>query len=202
MNTRRKFCIFLAIGAALLVASPARPQQATATQSVVAKPAEKINAPGLPNLGRMAENLYRGGQPEKEGYAELKKLGIEIVVNFRDDDHKSERAQVETLGMKYIEIPWSGFDHPDNKQVAQFLQMLRDSSAKKVFFHCRRGAERSGVMGAAYRMTFERWTPEQALEEMEQFKFRGFWFRHLKKYVRSFPQQLESDPALQPFRPK
>lgn len=171
---------------------------------VIAKPAQKVAANGLPNLGRMAENIYRGGQPESAGYAELKKLGVQIVVNFREtkEAEKEERASVEALGMKYIEIPWSAFDHPDNKQVAQFLQVLKDDSGKKIFFHCRRGAERTGVMGAAYRMAFERWTPQQALDEMEEFKFRGLLFRHLKKYVRSFPQQLETDPALQPFTPK
>lgn len=180
-------------------------QSATAENALVsAKPAGKIKSGLIPNLGQMAANLYRGGQPEDAGYAELKELGVQIVVNFRETKNagKEEKASVEALGMKYIDIPWSGFDNPDNKQVAQFLQVLKDNSDRKIFFHCRRGAERTGVMGAAYRMAFERWTPEQALEEMEQFKFRGLLFRHLKKYVRSFPQQLETDPALQPFKPK
>lgn len=212
MATRLKAMpkLFRTLLLATLAASslPAQPSSQNSLGAPVvaaaAKPAIKVEAPGLPNLGRVTVNLYRGGQPEKEGYAELKKLGIEVVVNFRETDqaHKDERSNLEALGMKYVEIPWRGFDNPDNKQVAQFLQLLRDSSGKKVFFHCRRGAERTGVMGAAYRIAFERWTPEQALTEMEQFKFRGFWFRHLKKYVRSFPEQLESDPSLQPFRPK
>jgi len=152
----------------------------------------------------VAPNLYRGAQPRDAGFAELKKLGVAIVVNFRETDkgENEEKNRVEALGMKYVEIPWSSFSKPDNKQVAQFLQLVKDNPKQKVFFHCRRGAERTGVMGAAYRMAFEKWTPEQALEEMEEFHFRGFFFGHLKKYVRTFPQQLESDPLLQPFKAK
>ncbi len=191
----------LAASAALL---PIEGQSTAPTTREAAQPAEKIKNEALPNLGHVAPNLYRGAQPKDEGYAELKKLGVAIVVNFRESGkgNQQEQARVEALGMKYVEIPWSGFDKPDNQQVAQFLQLLKDNSSQKIFFHCRRGAERTGVMGAAYRMAFEKWTPEQALEEMEEFNFRGLFFRHLKKYVRNFPQQLESDPLLQPFKAK
>ncbi len=164
-----------------------------------ATPAAKVKLGGLPNLGKVHDRLYRGGQPEKEGFEELKKLGVQIVVNFRESseqDNEREKARVEALGMRYVDIPWRGFDDPDNAQVAQFLQLVSENRGQTIFYHCRRGAERTGVMTAAYRMAFERWSPEQALAEMEEFKFRGFWFRHLKRYVRTFPEQLRSDAHL------
>ncbi len=191
-------------------ALPASTQQNSSASSsataaaVAAKPAEKIKIKGLPNLGRVHEKLFRGGQPDEddEGYRMLKELGIEIVVNLRNEEDKiaEERAQVEALGMRYVSIPWSGFQKPDNAQVAEFLQLLRTNHDKKIFVHCRRGAERTGVMLAAYRITAQGWTPEQALEEMEQFKFRGFWFRHLKNYVRNFEQHFAADDAFAPLR--
>lgn len=190
----------LASGAA---AAPALFQSAAPAPAATASPAAKIKNAELPNLGQMAPNLYRGAQPRDQGFAELKKMGVSIVVNFREGEKaEEERERVEALGIKYVEIPWSSFDKPDNKQVAQFLQLIKDNSGQKIFFHCRRGAERTGVMGAAYRMAFEKWTPEQALAEMEEFNFRGLFFRRLKNYVRNFPQQLESDPLLQPFKAK
>jgi protein tyrosine/serine phosphatase len=130
----------------------------------------------------------------------MKELGVAIVVNLRDDSEKNEQQQVETRGMRYVHIPWRGTAQADNRQVAQFLQLLRDNPDKKILVHCQRGAERTGVMVAAYRISEHGWTSEQALDEMEDFKFLGFWFRHLKKYVRDFPTQLAADPALQPFR--
>jgi protein tyrosine/serine phosphatase len=170
-------------------------------QTVPAAPAEKLERAGLPNLGQVSSTLYRGAQPKAEGYDELQKMGVHIVVNLRNDASEEERQQVEARGMRYVAIPWSGWRSPDNQQVAQFLRLLRENRGQKVFVHCQRGAERTGVMVAAYLIAEQGWTPEQALDEMEEFKFRGFWFRHLKRYVRNFPALLTTDPALQPFRP-
>jgi protein tyrosine phosphatase (PTP) superfamily phosphohydrolase (DUF442 family) len=211
MRKRLILLLALALGGASAWAqavAPAKERSATTASPsvpVTAAPAAKVKLAGLPNLGKVGDRLYRGGQPEKEGYEELKKLGVQVVVNFRqssEQDNDAEQARVEGLGMRYVEIPWRGLDDPSNAQIAEFLRLLKDNPDKTIFYHCRRGAERTGVMTAAYRMAFQRWTPEQALAEMEEFKFRGFWFRHLKRYVRSFPEQLQSDPHLQLLSPK
>jgi protein tyrosine/serine phosphatase len=198
----------LALGAALATAAAwAQPQQGHATAvaaqpaAAASAPAEKLQREGLPNLGRVGERLYRSGQPKGQGFDALKELGVTMVVNLRDDAETEERRQVESRGMRYVHIPWRGTAQADNRQVAQFLQLLRDHPGEKVLVHCRRGAERTGVMVAAYRISEHGWTAEQALDEMEEFKFLGFWFRHLKNYVRNFPAQLAADPLLQPFRP-
>lgn len=196
----------LVLGAALAAgASWGQSQQGQAATAaaqaaaVASAPAEKLQREGLPNLGSVGERLYRSGQPKGPGFDALKELGVTIVVNLRDDSEKGEQQQVESRGMRYVHIPWRGTAQADNRQVAEFLQLLRDNPDEKILVHCRRGAERTGVMVAAYRISAHGWTPEQALEEMEEFKFLGFWFRHLKKYVLNFPAQLASDPALQPF---
>jgi protein tyrosine/serine phosphatase len=98
--------------------------------------------------------------------------------------------------MRYVSIPWRGKQDPKTEQVAEFLELLRANPNKKVFAHCERGAERTGVMVACYRMSSENWTPERALNEMEKFRFRGLRFGHLKKFVRDFPMLLLSDPFL------
>ena len=79
--------------------------------------------------------------------------------------------------------------------------LLRANPERGVFVHCQHGKERTGTMVAVYRMTLERWTPEQALAEMESFGIRGFWFRHLKNYVRTFPERLQTDPDFAALRP-
>ncbi len=45
------------------------------------------------------------------------------------------------------------------------------------------------------------WTAAQALDEMEDFKFCGFWFRHLKNYVLNFPEPVKTNPALRAVAP-
>lgn len=153
---------------------------------------------GLPRFGSVSNQLYRGGQPEGPGFAELKKLGIDIVVNLRDetDEIARERKLVEALGMRFVSIPWRGKQDPKTEQVSEFLGLLRDNPERKVFVHCRRGAERTGVMVACYRMSRDLWSPDQALAEMEKYGFRGLRFGHLKQFVRNFPTLLLSDPFL------
>jgi protein tyrosine/serine phosphatase len=186
----------LIFSAALLV--PAAAAQNPASPTIAAHPAAKEKLAGLPNFGRVSDTLTRGAQPRDAGYAELKKQGVEIVVSFREDPVQiaTERRAVEALGIRFVSIPWPPSDSPRNAQVAEFLELLRANPGKKIFAHCRRGAERTGVMIATYRIAAEKWTPQQALDEMERFGFRGFWFRSFKEYVRKFPALLESDPAL------
>jgi protein tyrosine phosphatase (PTP) superfamily phosphohydrolase (DUF442 family) len=160
-------------------------------ENPAASAAKKTKVKGLPNFGQVTENLYRGGQPTSAGLEKLNELGIDIIVNFRDEPEKigTERQSAERLGMRYVSIPWRGKDDPDDRQVAEFLQLLQENSGKRIFVHCRRGSERTGVMVAAFRILEQGWTPTQALQEMETFGFRGFWFRHLKKYVKQLPKQ-------------
>jgi protein tyrosine/serine phosphatase len=80
--------------------------------------------------------------------------------------------------------------------VAQFLGLLRDNPERKVFVHCQRGAERTGVMVACYRMSREHWTADKAVAEMEAFRFRAGRFEHLERFVREFPTLLLSDRFL------
>jgi len=171
---------------------------ALAWAPAAAQVAKPVQQPGLPRFGTVTSHLYRGGQPENRGFAELKGLGIDLVVNLRNepDEIARERAVVEAQGLRYASIPWRGKENPKPEQVAEFLALLRANSDKKVFVHCERGSERTGVMIACFRMSTERWTPEQALAEMAAFGFRRFGFSHLKRFVREFPTLLMRDPIL------
>jgi protein tyrosine/serine phosphatase len=158
---------------------------------------------GLPHFGVVSDQLYRGAQPNDAGFAELKKLGIDIVVNLRHEPNEiaRERTLVEAQGMRYVSIPWRGKQDPKTEQVSQFLGLLRDNPERKVFVHCQRGAERTGVMVGCYRISQEHWTPDQTLAEMKAFRFRGDRFEHLARFVREFPTLLLSDPFLKALAP-
>jgi len=159
--------------------------------------AEHISLSGVGNFGRVAGNLYRGAQPSAGGFAELKKLGVGIVVNFRDEPSEQTREQrtAEALGMRYVGIGWNARKEPTDAQVAEFLHLVRANPQSKIFVHCHWGADRSGVMVATYRIAEEHWTAEQALAEMKAFHLH-FWLPHLKRYVADFPRRLETSPEL------
>src|ERR1700682_786362 len=59
----------------------------------------------LPNFGHPTTTLYRGGQPSKEGFRRLSKMGIDIVVDLRGN-RDGERKLVTSLGMRYVPMRW------------------------------------------------------------------------------------------------
>ena len=151
--------------------------------------------PGVENFGQVTNVLYRGAQPTAAGFTELQKMGVSIIVNFRDerDERAAEKHQVESLGLKYVEIPWSGSDDPSNAQVVQFLNLVRDNPQAKIFVHCKRGADRTGTMVAAYRIAVEHKAVADAVDEMHQFHYAHFMLPQLQRYVLSLPQLLQAN---------
>src|SRR5512132_1458835 len=45
--------------------------------------ANRIEQPGLPNLHRISDNLYRCAQPNAQGMRAAEKLGIKTVISLR-----------------------------------------------------------------------------------------------------------------------
>jgi protein tyrosine phosphatase (PTP) superfamily phosphohydrolase (DUF442 family) len=150
---------------------------------------------GLPNFGRVTDTLFRGGQPDSAGFSTLRAMDVGLVVNFRDEaaEIATEKREVESLGMKYVGIPWSGHDQPSNSQVVEFLDLIRANPNTKIFVHCKRGADRTGVMIAAYRIAVEHEPVSQAISEMYLFHYAGFWLPQLKRYVESLPALIQKD---------
>jgi tyrosine-protein phosphatase SIW14 len=164
---------------------------------------ERLRLPGLPNGGRVNDVLYRGAQPHTTGIQELKKLGITTIVDLRGENpglRDFEREQAESLGIRFVNIPVSGWSPPSNDQVAQFLALFRNHPKEKVFVHCRFGDDRTGVFVATYRMAYEGWPATQAMNEMYFFGFNGFWHPSMKAFIRDFPDRLKTAPALVEYR--
>jgi tyrosine-protein phosphatase SIW14 len=164
---------------------------------------EKLRIPFIPNSGRINDHLYRGAQPKAEGLTELKKLGITTIVDLRGEDPEKiawEHQQAESLGLRFVHIPVSGWSPPTNEQVVQFLSLFHEDPNQKIFVHCHFGDDRTGVFVATYRMAIEKWPSEQALREMYFFGFNGFWHPTMISFVRDFPARLNSAPALASLR--
>jgi tyrosine-protein phosphatase SIW14 len=164
--------------------------------------AEKIHVEGIHNAGKINEHLYRGAQPTPAAFAELKKMGVTMVVNLRrehDQDIAAERAQVESLGLRFVHIPVGGFTAPSNRQIIQFLSIFRDHPDETVFVHCHYGEDRTGVFIASYRMSVQHWPSTPAVNEMDSFGFHHHLQHKMNEFVRDFPARLDSAPDLAQF---
>jgi tyrosine-protein phosphatase SIW14 len=183
--------------------APAWPQSKNQyNPSPVHSIASRLSGTGIPRFGQVSENLYRGGQPSAEGLQELKRIGVQVVIDLRGSPSKTEREVVTKLGMEYVSIP-SHCPFPSKKPWVRFLGVVRENRGKKVFVHCRLGDDRTGLAVATYRIAEEGWSSEEALREMKTFGFAGV--HHvicpgMAEYVRKFPEQLKTDPAFREMR--
>lgn len=186
---------------ACLAAQDGAPTSAPAAARV--EHGDKLHIAGIPNFGRINDHLFRGAQPHTGGLPELKKLGITTIVDLRTEDEsriKWEQTRAESLGIRFVHIPVSGWAPPSDAQVAQFLDIFSANPHEKVFVHCRYGDDRTGVFVAAYRMAYDKFLSDEALHEMYFFGFNGFWHPSMSKFVRDFPNRLSTDPLLQAFK--
>ena len=159
--------------------------------------AEPMQAQGLPNLYKVSDNLYRGAQPTAEGLQELKKLGVHTVIDLRESD--GNEATVARSGLTYEHIPMTAFRVKDD-HVVRFLRAVGGPDHAPIFVHCKRGADRTGLMCAVYRIAFQGWTKEQALAEMTQGGFRfNHGYQNVVNYIRDANiDQLKLQAGLTP----
>jgi len=105
--------------------------------------AEKIYVPGISDFGKVNDFLYRGAQPKDNGVEQLKKFGIDTIVDLRGELHgviENERQRAESLGIRFINLPGSGWATPKDEEIAQFFSLVREQPKRKIFIHCWLGA--------------------------------------------------------------
>ena len=148
------------------------------------------------NFGKMDDRLYRGAQPLKEDYASLAGLGVKTVVDLRNDPTDYEMSSVEALGMKYVNIPMSGWKYANDKDVEKFMSVMNDPETGIVYVHCKAGKHRTGLVGAVYRFEKYGWNYDQAYKEMKKFDYTS-WPVHfsIKEYVRDYSERFEKNKA-------
>lgn len=130
-------------------------------------PAQAVDIP-VKQFRTVNEGLYRGARPNLEGLRALKKLGIRTILNI--ENHRSavdfEIREAKKLGMEVISIPLSWFWAPSDKDTARIQAILADTSLYPLFFHCKYGQDRTGLMAGLFRVFHDGWTPERAYREM------------------------------------
>ncbi len=129
----------------------------------------------IKNFGQMDERFYRGAQPKEKDYKDLAALGIKTVIDLTADPKRYEQVTVESLGMKYINIPMEERKYPTEDATRMFLKVASDPGTGKFYVHCAGGRHRTGAMGAVYRYQLYDWNFDQVYAEMKKFDFYTSW---------------------------
>lgn len=137
---------------------------------------------GVKNFAEVSPKLWRGSQPEKEGFRNLERAGVKTVISLRaDPDDYDNFSKLGGTQFKYLRVPMHARD-PDQAQLVVLMKViekaLRDPNSWPVFIHCAEGKDRTGYSVATYRMVFEGTPSSDAVHEMFDFRFNTIWFRN------------------------
>ncbi len=183
--------------AALLLTLSLGPAAAQFAYAEPAKSAAAVSSIHIENFGQVDPSYYRGGQPQGQDYADLAALGVKTIINLTSDDATAnEKDMAAKAGLAYFQIPMTTRVVPTASQLSEFLKLVNDPKNQPVYVHCVGGRHRTGVMTAAYRITHDKWTADQAFKEMKQYKF-GADFLHpeFKQFVFAYPGTLATAAA-------
>lgn len=145
--------------------------------------AEPVDLAGVPNLHRVTPLIYRSAPPSAEGFHNLAKIGVKTVINLRRTVDDSPLAVGTGLALIHINTTRHVTDG-NGAKIVLALRALRDAqSPGPVLLHCTRGADRTGIIAALWRMLYQGWSRDQALEECDRaalaFTPSGSTFRNI-----------------------
>jgi hypothetical protein len=149
--------------------------------------AQPVDLPGVGNLHRVTDTLYRGAQPTRKGFKNLeRKLDITTVLDLQVQH--SDLPQGEGTGLKFVKAPMVAWhvNDDDSDQLVRALRLIRQGmKTGKVFVHCTHGADRTGTVMALWRMVEQEWSAANAIAELEDggYHFHDI-FSGIPKYLR------------------
>jgi protein tyrosine/serine phosphatase len=156
----------------------------------------------IPRFKMLTTGLYRGGQPDKKGFEFLKQQGVKTIINLRLEN--DEETTVKQLGMNYVQI---AIDDPrpssriPEQAISKYFEIVNNPENYPIFFHCRRGADRTGAMAALYRIANQGWDAKKAYSEARDIGLR-WWYVAIKNQLMGFklakPQTVTADLVAAP----
>lgn len=128
------------------------------------------------NFYQISQTVYRSEQPSAEAITELEKNRIDIVINLRSRDKDQSVLANQSFKLVHVPINTWAINRNDLLMVMQTIQAA-EQKKQKVLIHCYHGSDRTGASVAMYRIIFENWSIDDALNEMKHggYGFHPIW---------------------------
>jgi protein tyrosine/serine phosphatase len=152
----------------------------------------------LPNFHKVSDTLYRGAQPLNGASKKLAELGVKTIINLRGEAELTvqERKEAEAAGLHYFSAPMPGLSAPADYEVARVMAIIDNPENQPVFIHCQHGADRTGTIGAIYRISHDGWTAERALAEAKTYGMSWAEFG-MKRYIADYYKKKQTQTRAQ-----
>jgi protein tyrosine/serine phosphatase len=194
---RRLALLVSLLACAFVWSAPASAETAAPPAKRPASWATPIPLEGVKNLNRVAPNLYRSGQPHEAGFRLLKeRYGVRTVINLRD--FHSDEPYVSGLGLRTSKIGMHAW-HIEREDLVQALHDIRVGMRRgPTLVHCQHGADRTGVVTALYRILYQGWSKEAAIDEMEHgdFGYHDMWV-NIPEFVKT---EIKDEASIQKLK--
>jgi protein tyrosine/serine phosphatase len=146
--------------------------------------AQPVETANLKNFYKLDEHVYRSAQPDEAGFAYLKTLGITNILNLRD--YHNDDPGPKKPGLNLYRVPMDA-GKIKTADVVAALRFIKQSEGP-VLIHCWHGSDRTGMISALYRIVFQNWSKEDALDELMH---GGYGYHALYKNIPEFIKQAD-----------
>ena len=149
--------------------------------------------------------FYRSGCMTAAGLeATIKTYGIRTVINLMEEAPDpilnphyfapasvSESELVAKCGARFVNLtvqylPRNKLRTQRPETIERYLEILDDPNSYPVLIHCKAGLHRTGVLVALYRMEYEGWTKDEALDEVKANGFGEFAGTSANEYISQY----------------
>ncbi|MCB8563625.1 dual specificity protein phosphatase family protein [Fusobacterium ulcerans] len=158
-----------------------------------------IKVQGADNFYKVSETLFRSEQPTEDGMKNIEAFGIGTVISLRSRQKDVELAKNTELNLIHVSMRAWNPKYEDAVKVMYFLNPNNPETNKKpILIHCYHGADRTGMMVALYRMVYQNWEREEALDEMLNggYGYHSMW-KDIVAFIKTVDiEQLRKDSQI------
>ncbi len=152
----------------------------------------------LENFYRLNDEVYRSQQPDDEEMAELEATGFRAILNLRE--YHSDEDEASGTQLKLYRVPVNAGDI-DDAFVVEALRAIAQAE-KPILIHCWHGSDRTGVVAAMYRMVFEQWPRQAAIDEFINggFGYHASFYPNIERYLESVDIEAIRQQLVSPLK--
>ena len=168
---------------ALSLATVIQPVAAQTSMQAERHPDWATPLPQVSNLHQVTPVLYRSAMLDRADVAQLQALGVKTVISLRSFHSDSE--VLKDSGIRTVRIRINTWAIRD-RHVIEAMRGIRAAEQQgPVLLHCLHGADRTGMMTAMYRMLYQGWPREKAIDELKNggYGYHAVW-RNIERYLK------------------